>query len=83
MYVRILELEDKITTSERIIQKNLRLRSDLIPSIFEISKTIARHSEVFEEIIKLRKVQFLLNQYEVSLIEFIKLLLVWVLKIQF
>ncbi|MDD3303086.1 MAG: LemA family protein [Candidatus Gracilibacteria bacterium] len=73
IYIIITILNDKITIQEKNIQKILKQRSDLIPSLYEISrKHINKHKEVFNELISLRKIQFSLNEFEVSFIEFIK-----------
>jgi len=73
IYIIITILSDKITIQEKYIQKILKQRSDLIPSLYEISKNhLNKHKEVFKELINLRKIQFSLNEYEVSFIEFIK-----------
>lgn len=72
-YIVILNIRNKILITEFEIQKLLKKRADLIPWLFEISKTkIIKHNNVFEEALKLRKVQFSLNDYNVSFIEFIK-----------
>lgn len=73
IFLYINYINKKIIFTEKQIQKSLKERSDLIPSLFEISKDyLVKHSEVFKEIIRLRKVQFTLNQYEVTFIEFVK-----------
>lgn len=73
IYFFILNLEKIINQVEKNIQFLLQRRTDLIPPIYEISKDyIVKHNQVFEEIIKLRKLQFSLNDYDVSFIEFIK-----------
>ncbi len=72
-YIIILKINSKINTNERLIQKQLLNRADLMPWLYEISKPIlVKHSSIFEEVLKLRKVQFTLNDYSVSFIEFIK-----------
>ncbi len=72
-YITILKLKANIETIENKLQKLLKTRADLIPSLYEISKDyLMKHGNVFEEIIKLRKVQFSLNEYDVSFLEFIK-----------
>ncbi len=66
-------IEKNIKMIEKNIQKSLRLRSDLIPSLYEISKEdLVKHKEIFKEILHLRKIQFSLNQYDVSFVEFVK-----------
>lgn len=72
-YITILKLKANIESIEYKLQKLLRNRTDLIPSLYEISKEhLVKHNNIFEEIIKLRKVQFSLNEYDVSFLEFIK-----------
>lgn len=72
-YFYLLKLNKNINKLETKIQKDLQKRTDIIPSIFEISKDLlVKHSKIFEEIIKLRKLQFSLNDYNVSFIEFVK-----------
>ncbi len=72
-YIFILKLKEKIEQIEDKLQKLLKTRTDLIPSLYEISRDyLVKHNDVFEEIIKLRKVQFSLNDYNVSFLEFIK-----------
>jgi hypothetical protein len=72
-YIIILQLKKSIEQIEDNLQKLLKTRADLIPSLYEISKNyLIKHNNIFEEIIKLRKVQFSLNDYNVSFLEFIK-----------
>ena len=72
-YFVILSINTRIKKIENSIQKLLKNRTDLIPGLYEISKShLVKHSNIFEEILKLRKVQFSLNDYSVSFIEFIK-----------
>ncbi|MFA5916653.1 MAG: LemA family protein [Candidatus Gracilibacteria bacterium] len=72
-YIIILKLKESIEQIEDNLQKLLKTRTDLIPSLYEISKDfLVKHNNIFEEIIKLRKVQFSLNDYNVSFLEFIK-----------
>ncbi|NDK07896.1 hypothetical protein EOM39_01460 [Candidatus Gracilibacteria bacterium] len=72
-YFYLLNLNKKINKIEINIQKLLQNRADTIPGLYEISKEyLIKHSKVFEEAIKLRKLQFSLNEYSVSFIEFIK-----------
>lgn len=72
-YFIILSINSKIKNNETSIQKLLKNRTDLIPWLYEISKNhLVKHSNIFEEILKLRKIQFSLNDYNVSFIEFIK-----------
>jgi hypothetical protein len=72
-YIIILKLKESIEQIEDNLQKLLKNRADLIPAIYEISKNfLVKHNNIFEEVIKLRKVQFSLNDYNVSFLEFIK-----------
>lgn len=72
-YFVILSINTKIKKIESSIQKLLKKRTDLIPWLYEISKgQLVKHSNIFEEFLKLRKIQFSLNDYNVSFIEFIK-----------
>jgi hypothetical protein len=72
-YIIIINIDIKIKEIEHWIQKVLKNRADLIPGLFEISKKyLVKHNNIFDEVLKLRKVQFSLNDYNVSFIEFIK-----------
>jgi len=60
MFVYIVYL--KIEKLENRIKQLFISRSDSIPGMFEISKKyLSRHSDVFKESIRLRKVQLILN----------------------
>lgn len=57
--IGVFILRQKIKKQESKIEQLFEQRSDLIPSIFEVSKnTVIKHEEIFREIIKLRKNQF-------------------------
>ena len=44
---------------EKRIKSKFISRTNLVPSIFEISKNhISKHEEIFKEILRLRKVEF-------------------------
>ena len=56
----IILLDKKIKELEKIIIDLFDKRSDLIPSLYEITKKyLTKHDEVFSEILKLRKLKFL------------------------
>lgn len=65
-YCYIYLLKIKIKKLESKIRKSLNKRTNLVPSIFEITKDyLNKHSEVFMEIIKLRKAELLrINEVE-------------------
>jgi len=72
-YILIYNINIKIKKIESWIQKLLKNRADLIPWLYEISKKhLVKHKNIFDEVLKLRKVQFSLNDYNVSFVEFIK-----------
>jgi hypothetical protein len=72
-YILILNINIKINKIESRIQKLLKNRADLIPWLYEISKKyLVKHKNIFDEVLKLRKIQFSLNDYNASFIEFIK-----------
>lgn len=52
-------LKEKIEVLEKRIKSKFVSRTNIVPAIFEISKTyISRHSDIFKEILHLRKVEF-------------------------
>lgn len=72
-YIVLVKIKNKIDKNERNIQRLLQKRTDLIPWLYEISKPhLVKHNNIYSEILKLRKLQFSLNDYNVSFIEFIK-----------
>ncbi len=73
-YIFLLALKSKIWKLELLIKKLLYQRTNLIPSIYEVTKKhLTKHDEIFEEIIKLRKIEFSLNDSNnVSFIEILK-----------
>lgn len=73
-YLFLLALNSKIWKLEKLIIWLLKQRTDLIPSLYEITENfLTKHNEIFEEVIKLRKVEFTLNDNDnVSFIEILK-----------
>lgn len=72
-WIMLFLLERKITSFEKEINNVFGQRSNLIPSIFEVSKhSIVKHKEIFEEILKLRKINFAENNIWTSLPQFLK-----------
>lgn len=57
--VLILLLKNKINSLENYIKNLFNIRTNIIPSLFEVSHTnLVRHDEIFREIVKLRKISF-------------------------
>lgn len=55
----LIYLNKKLIKSENEIINIFQMRTDLVPSLFEITKNyINKHDEIFENILKLRKLQF-------------------------
>jgi hypothetical protein len=66
-YIYLLKL--KIVKLENKIKRNLNKRTNLVPSIYEVTKDyLNKHSEIFNEIIKLRKTE-LLKTYQYKKLE--------------
>jgi hypothetical protein len=66
-------LETKISAFEKDIIDVFKQRNNLIPSIFEVSKDkVVKHEEIFEETLKLRKINFIENNLWVTLWETIR-----------
>jgi len=62
-YLFLLSLKIKILILEKYIINCFYKRNNLIPSIYEITKNYFRkHDEIFSEIIKLKKINFLENK---------------------
>jgi hypothetical protein len=56
-------LKIKIKTLELYIIKSFKIRNNLIPSIYEVTKLyFIRHEEIFKEILSFKKISFLENQ---------------------
>ncbi len=65
-------LENKINMLEEKIKINFKKRTNMIPSLFEISKNyIERENEVFAEINYLRKIEFYNSWNKISFSEFL------------
>lgn len=59
LYIYIFILKFKIKKLEIKIRKSLNTRTNLIPIIFEVTKWLLnKHDEIFKEVIKLRKMEF-------------------------
>ncbi|PID87664.1 hypothetical protein CSB07_00230 [Candidatus Gracilibacteria bacterium] len=55
----IIILKNKIDSLESYIKNLFNIRTNIIPSLFEVSRSsLIRHEEIFREIIKLRKISF-------------------------
>lgn len=60
LYFYIYLLKVKINKLEVKIIKNLNWRTNLVPILFEITKGyLNKHNEIFKEIIKLKKIEFI------------------------
>jgi len=58
-YIHLNIIKYKINGLEEKIQEQFLERSDLIPSLFEVSKLyVTKHDEIFNEILELRKREF-------------------------
>jgi len=63
----------KIDKFETIIIENFKEKNNQIPSIYEVtSKYLTKHDEIFKEILKLRKTEFVENSFYSKLIQKIK-----------
>lgn len=59
LYWYIFLLKFKINKLELKIRKSLNTRTNLIPIVFEVTKGLLnKHDEIFKEVIKLRKMEF-------------------------
>jgi hypothetical protein len=67
-FIVIKNIEVKINNLEYKIKHLFLERTSLVPSIFEISKThFSMHNDIFNEILKLRKVEFTQNNNDIEL----------------
>lgn len=65
LFLFIILLKNKIEALEVYIKNLFKIRTNIIPSIFEVSdNTLIRHDDIFREIIKLRKVSFAERSFE-------------------
>jgi len=61
-------LEKKIDALEEKIKQQFEARNNLIPAIYEVTKGfLNKHTEIFTEIIKLRKRSFTQNSFNQAL----------------
>ena len=66
-------LKDKVEVLERRIKRKFISRTNIVPSIFEISRDyISKHSDIFKEILHLRKIEFTENENSKELFEMIQ-----------
>lgn len=64
-YIFLLALNIKIHALENLIKDLLKQRTDLIPSLYEITKDfLTKHNEIYDEVLRLRKIEFSLNDNE-------------------
>lgn len=69
----VYALEGKIGKLERRIKTKFISRTNLVPAIFEVSREhVLKHSDIFKEILHLRKVEFSENENDKELSEMIQ-----------
>lgn len=73
-YTFLLALNNKVHKLEILIKDLLKQRTDLIPALFEITKNyLTKHNEIYDEILRLRKLEFSLEDNEdVTFVEILK-----------
>jgi len=72
-YIFLYFLDIKVKKLEKRIKQLFISRSDAIPGIFEISKKyLGRHSEIFKESIRLRKLELSMNNSNSKFYEIIE-----------